>query len=151
MGLVALLHVESSWTRDWTGVPCFGRLILHHWTTRTVLTDSLIFSSSWLKFSLCSSVLFLSSITFFITFTFNSSSDKLFISASLGFFQVFFLYSFLWNMFLCLRILFNFLCLYENRWKSPFWSGRYVLGCEWSHAVCMYLARFWWKSWIWSE
>ena len=90
MGLVALRHVGSSWTRDWTGVSCFGRLILNHWTTRAVLTDSLMFSSPLSTFSLYSSVLFLSSIAFLITFTLNSSSDKLFISASLGSFQVFF-------------------------------------------------------------
>ena len=37
MGLDALQHVESSWTRDQTLVPCIGRWILYHWTTREVL------------------------------------------------------------------------------------------------------------------
>ena len=37
MGLTAPLHVESSWTRDWTSVPCADRQILNHWTTRKVL------------------------------------------------------------------------------------------------------------------
>ena len=32
-GFVAPWHVESSWTRDQTHVPCFGRQILNHWTT----------------------------------------------------------------------------------------------------------------------
>ena len=36
MGLVAPRHVESSWTRDRTLVPCIGRWILNHWTTREV-------------------------------------------------------------------------------------------------------------------
>ena len=36
-GLVAPRHVESSWTRDQTPVPCIGRWILYHWTTREVL------------------------------------------------------------------------------------------------------------------
>ena len=36
MGLVALQHVGSPWTRDRTYVPCFGRRILNHWTTREV-------------------------------------------------------------------------------------------------------------------
>ena len=36
-GLVALQHVESSWTRDWTHFPCAGRQVLNHWTTREVL------------------------------------------------------------------------------------------------------------------
>ena len=36
MGLVALQHVGSSQTRDQTGVPCIGRWILNHWTTRQV-------------------------------------------------------------------------------------------------------------------
>ena len=34
MGWVAPWHVRSSWTRDWTRVPCIGRWILNHWATR---------------------------------------------------------------------------------------------------------------------
>ena len=34
MGLVAPWHVESSQTRDRTHVPCIGRQILNHWTSR---------------------------------------------------------------------------------------------------------------------
>ena len=33
---VALWHVESSWTRDQTCVPCIGRWILSHWSIREV-------------------------------------------------------------------------------------------------------------------
>ena len=33
-GLIALHHVGSSRTRDRTHVPCIGRWILNHWTTR---------------------------------------------------------------------------------------------------------------------
>ena len=36
-GLVALGHVESSQSRDQTGVRCVGRQILNHWITREVL------------------------------------------------------------------------------------------------------------------
>ena len=36
MDLVALQHVGSSRTRDWTCVPCIGRWILNHCTTREV-------------------------------------------------------------------------------------------------------------------
>ena len=36
VGLVALQHVESSWTRDQTRVPCVGRRTLNHWTTKIV-------------------------------------------------------------------------------------------------------------------
>ena len=36
-GLVALWHVESSRTRDQSCVPCTGRQILNHWTTREIL------------------------------------------------------------------------------------------------------------------
>ena len=36
MGLVALWHVEFSQTRNPTRVPCIGRWILNHWTTREV-------------------------------------------------------------------------------------------------------------------
>ena len=38
-GLIAPWLVESSWTRDWTHVPCIGRQILNHWTTREALTQ----------------------------------------------------------------------------------------------------------------
>ena len=34
MGRAALRHVGSSWTRDWPCVPCTGRQVLNHWTTR---------------------------------------------------------------------------------------------------------------------
>ena len=34
MGIVAPVHVEFSWTRDQTRVPCICRRILNHWTTR---------------------------------------------------------------------------------------------------------------------
>ena len=35
-GLVTLQHVESSQARDQTFVPCTGRWVLNHWTTREV-------------------------------------------------------------------------------------------------------------------
>ena len=35
-GLICPMVVESSWTRDWTHVPCIGRKILNHWPTREV-------------------------------------------------------------------------------------------------------------------
>ena len=35
-GLSLCTHVASSQTRGWTRVPCFGRWVLHHWTTREV-------------------------------------------------------------------------------------------------------------------
>ena len=38
---VALWHMGSSWTRYQTHVPCIGRQILNHWTTREVPYDSL--------------------------------------------------------------------------------------------------------------
>ncbi|KAJ8785351.1 hypothetical protein J1605_007298 [Eschrichtius robustus] len=37
MGLVAPRHVGSSWTRARTRVPCIGRRILNHCTTREAL------------------------------------------------------------------------------------------------------------------
>ena len=37
LGLSCLQLVESSQTRDRTRVPCIGRWILYHWTTREVL------------------------------------------------------------------------------------------------------------------
>ena len=35
-GLSCPEHVKSAWTRDQIHVPCFGRQILNHWTTREV-------------------------------------------------------------------------------------------------------------------
>ena len=34
--LVTLKYLGSSWTRDWTHIPCTGRQILNFWTTREV-------------------------------------------------------------------------------------------------------------------
>ena len=48
-GLVALWHAESSWTRDQTRVPCIGRQILNHWTTRQVLGPTLDWGCVWVK------------------------------------------------------------------------------------------------------
>ena len=39
-GLVAPRCVESSWIRDQPRVPCFGKWILIHWTTRDVQMSS---------------------------------------------------------------------------------------------------------------
>ena len=36
IGLVTLQHLGSSWTRDWTHVPCIDRQILNQWTTGEV-------------------------------------------------------------------------------------------------------------------
>ena len=44
-GLAAPRHVESFQTRDWTHVPCTGRQIPKHWTTKEVLFLFLIFVS----------------------------------------------------------------------------------------------------------
>ena len=41
MGLVAPRHMGSSWTRDQTYVPCIGRQILNHCTTREVPREGL--------------------------------------------------------------------------------------------------------------
>ena len=52
-GLVATQNVGSSWTKDQTHIPCIGKWILNHWTTRDVqfayfyLLDS---SNSYAKF-----------------------------------------------------------------------------------------------------
>ena len=34
--LVALQHMDSSWNKDWTCMPCIDRRILIHWATREV-------------------------------------------------------------------------------------------------------------------
>ena len=44
VGLAALQHIESSWARDQTGVPCIGRQTPLHCTTRGVLIHFLIHS-----------------------------------------------------------------------------------------------------------
>ena len=49
MGLVALWHVDSSQTREQNHVPCVGRWILNHWTTREVpgCNFKLVFLRRW--------------------------------------------------------------------------------------------------------
>ena len=49
-------HVGSSWTRDRTCVPCIGRQILNHWTTREVPRSVNFWSSrtTWEACSKCS-------------------------------------------------------------------------------------------------
>ena len=42
MSFVAPWHVESFWTRDQTCVPCIGRWILYHWTSREVPASTLL-------------------------------------------------------------------------------------------------------------
>ena len=46
MGLVAQWHMGSSWTRVRTLVPCIGKTILNHWTTRGFHSTGLLWSSS---------------------------------------------------------------------------------------------------------
>ena len=58
LGLVAPRHVGFSQTRDRTRVPCIGRQILNHWTTREVLFPYLL-----TRIPLCRQTL---SINFFI-------------------------------------------------------------------------------------
>ena len=38
---------ESSWTKDWTGVPCTDRQILNHWTSREVPLEAFWIPSFW--------------------------------------------------------------------------------------------------------
>ena len=47
VALVALQQMESSQTRDRTWIPCIGRRILNHWTTREVLVSG-VFCYLWL-------------------------------------------------------------------------------------------------------
>lgn len=60
-----------------------------------------------LTFSLCSCILFLSSVSNFMTITWNSLSDKLPIFVSFSSFSEVLSYSFIWKVFLCL-----FTCLF---------------------------------------
>ena len=46
-GLVAPRHVKSFWTRDQTHVPCTGRQILNHWTTRKVPFSFGVMKTFW--------------------------------------------------------------------------------------------------------
>ena len=61
VGLVALQHVASSWTRDQTHLSCIGGRILHHWATREAPRSLVFFSIS--------SVISMSSNIFYIYFT----------------------------------------------------------------------------------
>ena len=49
-GLVAPQHVETSQTRDQTHVPCIGRWILNHWSTREALWSSFLGLIVYLEF-----------------------------------------------------------------------------------------------------
>ena len=51
-GLAAPWHVESSWTKDWTSVPCIGRWTPIHCTTRDVQDLSFFMSYSFSVFFL---------------------------------------------------------------------------------------------------
>ena len=53
VGLVAPRHVGSSRTRARTPVPCIGRRILNHWTTREALWESFELSYHVRKVMLC--------------------------------------------------------------------------------------------------
>ena len=46
-GLVVLWHVESSWTKDQTCVPCIGRRIPIHYTTGEILKESINFHKTF--------------------------------------------------------------------------------------------------------
>ena len=50
VGLFAPWHMESSWTRDWTCVPCVGRWILNHRPTSEV-QDPFIMVGGWYPWS----------------------------------------------------------------------------------------------------
>ena len=73
----------------------------------------------------------------YILIALSSLSGKLFLSVSLGFFSIFSFLVLPLNIFLCLLILFNFLCLYEFRWNNYLsWSWRHVLVWEHPYEVC---------------
>ena len=190
----------SSLTRDRTRVPCIGRQILNHWTTREVLptflnpvfywwtfrlhelfltllicssvSTSLLstpcvyfisvivsFSSYWfffifscflLKFSLCSSQFFPSSVSILITNALNSLSGKLFICFIGCFFffpQGFFflIFSFERNPFV-----FSFCLTHSVSMKLGYlsWSWRGVL-CMWVWVTSS--PRVCWKPSPWCE
>ena len=71
-----------------------------------------MFSSSLLKFTLCSSILLLSSVSIFIIIALNSFLGRLLISTSLSSFSDIMSCSFVWNTLLCLLILPNSLCFF---------------------------------------
>ena len=52
-GLSCPAHAESSWTRDWTLVPCIGRQIFNHWPTKEVQKFYLFFLMYFKDFFLC--------------------------------------------------------------------------------------------------
>ena len=109
-----------------------------------------IFSRSLLKFSPCSSILFLIQLAFLLLMLgILYQVNCLFVSFVV--FSGVFSCSFSWNKFLCLLILLNFLCLYEISWNSYLlWSWRVYLGKHASiQSVCA--QWLWWESWIWCE
>ena len=69
--LVALWHVQSSQTRDWTYVPCTGRWILRHCSTRGVpsrFCNSVYFVNTWCIYWCCWIWVYYYTISFFFGF-----------------------------------------------------------------------------------
>ena len=88
--------MESSWTRDWTHVPCIGRCILIHFTTREVLSHY-FFSHSlllWFHSIHCSSLwcTLFPLLSIFLSFSFCSSNWILSTDLSSNLFFYFFLF-----------------------------------------------------------
>lgn len=109
------------------------------------------FSSPLLKFTLGSSILFLNSVSILNTGTFNSLSNRLFISVSLVVFSGVFSCSFSWYRFLCILVLLTSLCLYETRWTVTLSSLEQVHVFGSIPIQFVGVQRLWWNSWTWCE
>ena len=109
------------------------------WTCKFIESFQLLYYSALIGSFLYFLVLCWISSCVPLLFSFSSVSIlwvflKNFLS---GKFLSFFFFLVIWNTFLCLLFLFDFLCLYEIRWnRNLFQSRRCVFLWEHPHAVC---------------
>ena len=115
MGLVAPWHVRSSRTRAQTCVPCIGRQILNHCTTREVPVGMYLLSFYYL-FSNC----FCSSSQFVSSFCFNHCGLMIFFCSML------------------VSLSFQFLCIYYRVLKNKFYLFIYLFLAELGLCCCMW-------------
>ena len=97
MGLVALQPVESSPTNDRTCVPCSGRWILNHWTTREVH-------------------IYLFELVFFF---FGKYPEVELLGPMVVLFLIF------WGITILLSIVFGPIYILSSTWRFPFSSHAY--------------------------
>ena len=127
MGLAPLRHVGSSWTdKDRTCVPCLGRWMLNHWTTREVLSQT-IFMTVPQRFFLLPLLPVHPHVLSGLG-VFNHRSDhNIILSALHSIMQTLPIVSLPPPFFPALSLLLPLLCASDEKWSPPplhTWSGK---------------------------